>query len=131
MKSPINHSVHQNYDQQAKKTKSLHSLSVSLSQPTHMNIGDKREKYVILYMPTIVCSFQVVAVLLIYLQSSSGQDQVATCYYQSNQSKAEAIPLSALPKDTTSELAGLSSHYHILTLNIKQESCEYQLFKVL
>jgi len=31
-------------------------------------------------------------------------------YYQSNYSKVEAIPLSALPKDTTSELAGLSSH---------------------
>jgi len=38
--------------------------------------------------------------------------QAATCYYwyQSNQSKVEAIPLSALPKDTTSELAGLSPH---------------------
>jgi len=29
--------------------------------------------------------------------------QAATCYYQSNHSKVEAIPLSALPKDTTSE----------------------------
>jgi len=34
----------------------------------------------------------------------------AICYYQSNHSKIEAIPLSALPKDTTSELAGLSPH---------------------
>jgi len=33
--------------------------------------------------------------------------QAATCYYQSNHSKVEAISLSALPKDTTSELAGL------------------------
>jgi len=33
-----------------------------------------------------------------------------TCYYQSNHSKVEVIPLSALLKDTTSELAGLSSH---------------------
>jgi len=33
-------------------------------------------------------------------------DQAATCYYQSNHSKVEAISLSALPKDTTSELAG-------------------------
>jgi len=41
------------------------------------------------------------------LRSSS---QAATCYYQSNHSKVEAIPLSALPKDTTSELAGLSPH---------------------
>jgi len=38
-------------------------------------------------------------------------NQAATCYYQSNHSKVEAIPLSALPKDTTSELAGLFSHY--------------------
>jgi len=32
-------------------------------------------------------------------------------YYHSNDTKLEAIPLSALPKDTTSELAGLHSHY--------------------
>jgi len=37
--------------------------------------------------------------------------QATTCYYQSICSKVEAIPLSALPKDTTSELAGLSPHY--------------------
>jgi len=39
--------------------------------------------------------------------------QAATCYYQyqSNHSKVGAIPLSALHKDTTSELARLSSHY--------------------
>jgi len=42
------------------------------------------------------------------LRSSS---QAVTRYYQSNHSKEEAIPLSALPKDTASELAGLSSHY--------------------
>jgi len=35
--------------------------------------------------------------------------QAATCYYQSNQSKVEAFPLSALPKNTTSELDRLSS----------------------
>jgi len=33
------------------------------------------------------------------------------CYYQSNHSKVEAIPLSALPKDTTGEIAVLSAHY--------------------
>jgi len=38
--------------------------------------------------------------------------RAATYYYQSNHLKIEAIPLNALPKDTTSELAGLSSHYH-------------------
>jgi len=34
------------------------------------------------------------------------KSQAAICYYQSYHSKVEAIPLSALPKDTTSELAG-------------------------
>jgi len=37
--------------------------------------------------------------------------QAATCYYQSNHSKVEAILLSALLKGTTGELAGLSPHY--------------------
>jgi len=37
-------------------------------------------------------------------------EKAATCYYQSNQLKVEAIPLSALPKDTTSELDGVSLH---------------------
>jgi len=36
--------------------------------------------------------------------------QAATCYYQSNHSKVEAIPLIALPKGTTNELAGLPPH---------------------
>jgi len=38
--------------------------------------------------------------------------QAATCSYQSNHLKVslEVIPLSALPKDTTSGLAGLSPH---------------------
>jgi len=33
--------------------------------------------------------------------------QAATYYYQSNHSKVEVIPLSALPKGTTSEFASL------------------------
>jgi len=33
-----------------------------------------------------------------------------TCNYQFNHSKVKVIPLSDLPKDTTSELAGLSLH---------------------
>jgi len=49
-----------------------------------------------------------------------------TCYYQSNYSRVETIPLSALPKDTTSKLVGLSLHYPFIMLNVKQESCEYQ-----
>jgi len=40
------------------------------------------------------------------------------------QVKAEAIPLSAFPKNTTSELAGLPSHYPFFMLNVKQGSCE-------
>jgi len=32
--------------------------------------------------------------------------------------QVEAIPLSALPKDTTSELAGLPSHYPFFMLNV-------------
>jgi len=35
----------------------------------------------------------------------------SSCYYQSNQLKIEAIPLTALPKDTTTELVDLSLHY--------------------
>jgi len=50
------------------------------------------------------------------LRSSS---QAATCYYQSNHSKVEAIPISALPKNTTSELAGLSSQYPFLMLIVQ------------
>jgi len=38
--------------------------------------------------------------------------QAATCYYQSNQSKVEAIPLSALPKDTTRFRELLNSEKH-------------------
>jgi len=53
--------------------------------------------------------------------------QATTCYYQSNHSK-----VSALPKDTASELDGLrgvSSEYPFLMLNVKQGNCEYQLLK--
>jgi len=58
--------------------------------------------------------------LLIYLSRYLDQEtakwifrsssQTATCYYQSNHSKGEAIQLCVLPKDTISELAHLSSH---------------------
>jgi len=46
--------------------------------------------------------------------------QVATWYYQSNHSKVEAIPLSAL--NTISELAGLSSHYPFFTWTSRREA---------
>jgi len=41
----------------------------------------------------------------------AASSQIVTCCYQSNHLKVEATLLSALPKDTTNELAGLSSHY--------------------
>jgi len=44
---------------------------------------------------------------------------------QSTQIKVEAIPLSALPKDTTSELAGLPSPYLFFMLNFMLGSCEH------
>jgi len=56
-----------------------------------------------------------------FLLSSS---QAATYYYQFNHSKVKANPLSIFSKDTTSELAGLSSHYPFLMLNVKHGSCE-------
>jgi len=37
--------------------------------------------------------------------------QASICYCQSNHSKVEAMLLSALPEDPTSELASLSSYY--------------------
>jgi len=54
--------------------------------------------------------------------------QAAACYYQSNYSKLEAIPLSTLSKDTTIELGGLSSRY---PFNAEHQAgnCEYQLLK--
>jgi len=54
--------------------------------------------------------------------------QAVTCYYQSIHSKVEEIPLSALPKNTTSELADLFRTI-FLTLNVKQGSCKSQLLK--
>jgi len=56
--------------------------------------------------------------------------QAATCYYQFNHWKVEAIPLSVLSnKDTIREIDGLTPHYLFLMLNVKQKSCEYQLLK--
>jgi len=74
--------------------------------------------------------------ILIYLSRYLNQEttketfwfssQAATCCtsLMSNHSKVEAISLSTLPKDTTSELASLSSHYLYFMLNVKQGSCE-------
>jgi len=53
--------------------------------------------------------------------------QAATCYYLSNHSKVEAIPLTALPKDTTSEFVGLFS---TLFFNGEHQAGKlWQLFK--
>jgi len=40
------------------------------------------------------------------MMSILSKEKDFTCYYQSNHSKVETILLSALPKNTTSELAG-------------------------
>jgi len=54
--------------------------------------------------------------------------EAATCNYQSKHSnKGRGNPVKCLPKDTTSELAGLPSHYPFFMRNVKQESFEYQL----
>jgi len=45
--------------------------------------------------------------------------QAAICYFQSNNLKVEAITLSALPKGTTSELAG---HLHTNPLNAERQA---------
>jgi len=45
--------------------------------------------------------------------------QAATCYYQPNHSKVEAIPLSTFPQDTTSELAG---YLHTTLLNAERQA---------
>jgi len=42
----------------------------------------------------------------------------------STQIKVEAIPLNALPKDTTSELAGLLHTVPFFMLNVKQGRCD-------
>jgi len=57
---------------------------------------------------------EVLIVLSRYLNQETAKwpfrssSQATNCYYQSNHSTVEAIPLSALLKNTTSELAGLS-----------------------
>jgi len=48
---------------------------------------------------------------------------------QFNHLKVDAIPLSALLKHTTSQLAGLFPHYLFQMLNVKQKICECQLLK--
>jgi len=48
--------------------------------------------------------------------------KLATCYYQSNHSKVQAIPLSALPKDTTRKLAGLTLYYPFSILTSSREA---------
>ena len=43
--------------------------------------------------------------------------------------KGGGVPLSALPKDTTSKLAGLFSTLFLYMLSAKQGSCEYHFLK--
>jgi len=43
----------------------------------------------------------------------------------------EVIPLSALPKDTTSELSDVSLHYHFSMLNVNQEAVNISFLSLL
>jgi len=72
--------------------------------------------------------------LLVYLPNWLGQktakwplrcsSQAATCFYRSiNHSKVEAILLRTLPKDTTSEIFGLSSHPFLM---LRLRSTDYE-----
>jgi len=61
----------------------------------------------------------------------SVSSEAVTCCYQSNSSKVEAIPLSDLPKDTISELAGLPSHYPFLYSERQAEKLYIPTFKVI
>jgi len=56
-------------------------------------------------------------------ESFRSSSQAATCYYQSNHSKVEAILLSTFPKDP--QLANLPAHLHTIPwmLNVKQKCC--------
>jgi len=54
--------------------------------------------------------------------------QAATCYYQSDHSKVEAIPLNALPKDQN-----LLTYLHIIPFNAERQAgkLRIQTFKSL
>jgi len=54
----------------------------------------------------------------------------SSCHLLLYQSKVQLIPLRALPKEITCELAGLSSHYPFFMLNIKQGKLWISTFKV-
>jgi len=62
----------------------------------------------------------------LYQETAKGpfwfSSQASTCYYQSNQSKVEAILFSALPKDAPSKFADLSSHYPFLCWTSSREA---------
>jgi len=70
-----------------------------------------------LYMIFVLGTWSWLIYLSSYLDQTTAKApyrssrQAATYYYQSKHSKVKVILLSALPKDTTSELSGLSSHY--------------------
>jgi len=76
----------------------------------------------VLFFKVIKCSFNARnAFRQIYISKWEYQRGGLGKSPQSNHSKVEAISLSALPKDTTSEIASLSSQYPFLMLNVKEE----------
>jgi len=54
---------------------------------------------------------------------------LTTKIFMSRPQKVNTPLNSLLSKDTTSELAGLSPNHPFFMLNVKQESCGYQLLK--
>jgi len=86
------------------------------------------------FMNCFLYSLEIARYFLCFLDQETAKcpfrssSQAAICYYELiNHSKVEAISLSALPNDTTSGLASLSSHYSFLLLNVKQGIRQYQL----
>jgi len=73
--------------------------------------------------------------VLIYLSKYLDQEtakrplRLFVCYYLSNHSKVEVIQLRASPKDTTSELVCLSSHY-LFNAERQAEKLCIPIFKV-
>jgi len=83
-------------------------------QSRESNRNARKEKSLPFLMAQHFCSFAHLFAKLLrpgdIEMTFAASSQAATCYHQSNHSKIVAISLSTLPKDTKSELAGLSSH---------------------
>jgi len=70
--------------------------------------------------PPFIFSALEIALSFIKIPFRYSSQAAATCYYQSNHSKVEAIPLSALPKNTTK--AKLPAYLHTNPLNAEHQA---------